>query len=76
MENRTQAGSETPARYRAQIGVECPQCHFRQFVVVDSELVETLLDSKAAKKVHAELVAWMGSHCPEHLRSISLLSRN
>jgi len=76
VENRMQAGDESPARYRAQMGVECPRCHFRQFVVVDSELTETLLDSQAAQRVHTELVGWMASHCPEHLRSISLLSRN
>ena len=68
--------SGTPVNYRARIGVECPQCHFKQLVAVDSEIVGTLLDSQAAKRVHAELVAWMGTHCPEHLRSISLLSRN
>jgi hypothetical protein len=66
----------TAAPHRAQVGVECPQCHLRQFVGVESELVETLRDSQVARQIHAELQAWMATHCPEHLNVISRMSKN
>jgi len=62
--------------HRAQVGVECPQCHFRQFMEVDSDLVDTFKDSQVAKKIYAELQAWVVSRCPEHLRAISGMSKN
>ena len=63
-------------QHRAQVGVECPQCHFRQFVEVDSDLGGILKDSKVAQKICAELEAWMLSRCPEHLRAIAGMSKN
>ena len=62
--------------HRAQVGVECPQCHFRQLMEVDSDLGGTFSDNAVAKKIYAELQAWMLSRCPEHLKVISGLSRN
>jgi hypothetical protein len=69
-------GDDPIEQHRAQIGVECPQCHYRQFVEVDSDLVGTFQDSKVARVIHGELQAWMVSRCPEHLRMISTISRN
>ena len=63
-------------QHRAQVGVECPQCHYRQFMEVDSDLVGDLQDSKVVRKIHAELESWMVSRCPEHLKVISGFSRN
>lgn len=63
-------------QHRAHVGVECPQCHFRQFMEVDSDLAGTLNDSKVTGKIFAELQAWMRSRCPDHLRAIAGMSRN
>jgi hypothetical protein len=63
-------------QHRAHVGVECPQCHYRQFIEVDSDLVGTFQDSKVARTIHAELQAWMLSRCPEHLKVISGMSKN
>lgn len=63
-------------QHRAHVGVECPQCHFRQFMEVDSDLSGTLADSKVTRKIFAELQAWMLSRCPDHLRAIAGMSRN
>ena len=43
---------------------------------VDSDLVDTFKDSQVAKKIYAELQAWVVSRCPEHLRAISGMSKN
>jgi hypothetical protein len=70
-------GGENPSeQHRAQVGVECPQCHYREFVEVDSDLVGTFQDSKVARSIHAELQAWMLSRCPQHLRTITSMSKN
>jgi len=63
-------------QHRAQVGVECPQCHYRQFIEVESDLVGAFKDSKVARTIQAELQAWVLSRCPEHLRMISSMSRN
>jgi hypothetical protein len=52
----------------AQLGVECPQCHFRLFVRVEFDKPE--LNSPLAVEIRAQLAAWMASHCPDHLRPI------
>jgi hypothetical protein len=63
-------------QHRAHVGVECPQCHFRQFMEVDSDLEATLKDSQVTRKIFAELQAWMLSRCPDHLRAIAGMSKN
>ncbi|HTQ09202.1 MAG TPA: hypothetical protein VMI31_03945 [Fimbriimonadaceae bacterium] len=63
-------------QHRAQVGVECPQCHFRQFMEVDSDLEGIFSDNVVARKIYDELQAWMVSRCPEHLKVISGMSRN
>ena len=51
--------------HRAQVRVECPQCHFRQFVEVDFDKPE--LNPPQVEEIRAQLQAWMASRCPEHL---------
>lgn len=43
---------------------------------VDSDLGGMLSDGAVARKIYAELQAWMVSRCPEHLRAISAMSKN
>jgi hypothetical protein len=43
---------------------------------VESDLEGTFGDNAVARKIYAELQAWMVSRCPEHLKVISGLSRN
>ncbi len=52
----------------AQLGVECPQCHFRQFVQVEFDKLE--MNPPMVMEIRAQLAAWMASHCPDHLRPI------
>jgi hypothetical protein len=59
---------------RAQIGVECPQCHWRQFLEVEIE--ESLLKSPLRKEIQNHLEAWMSSRCPNHLGLIGEMSKN
>jgi hypothetical protein len=54
--------------HRAQLGVECPQCHFRQFVEVEFDKPE--LNLPLVTEIRTELQAWMASHCPDHLTSM------
>ena len=51
--------------HRAQVGVECPHCHFRQFVEVEFD--KPVLNAPLAQEIRAQLEAWMASRCPEHL---------
>lgn len=59
--------------HRAQIPVECPQCHWRYFqeISLDDWLVQS-----AAVEIRAHLEAWLASRCPEHLGPILKCSRN
>lgn len=43
---------------------------------VDSDLGDTLSDGMVARKIYAELQAWMVSRCPDHLKAIAGMSRN
>lgn len=57
-----------PPFHRAELGVECPRCHFRQFVDVEFDKPE--LNPPMVAEIQTHLQAWMASHCPEHLRPI------
>jgi hypothetical protein len=63
-----------PPDLRAQVGVECPRCHFRQFVEVESDKPE--LNPPLVTEIRDQLQAWMASHCPEHLTSTLGRARN
>jgi hypothetical protein len=56
-----------PPDHHAQVGVECPQCHFRQFVEVEFDKPE--LNPPLVAEIQMQLQAWMASHCPNHLTS-------
>jgi len=60
--------------HRAQVGVECPFCHWRHFqeIQIDNPLIESPME----KEIRAHLEAWLGSHCPDHLGAIAELSKN
>ncbi len=75
MEPNAQFSAEQ-IKHRAHVGVECPQCHFRQFMEVDFERPEELKSSPLAAEIRAHLEAWMASRCPDHLGIISQLSKN
>ena len=57
-----------PLEHFAQLGVECPECHVRQFVRVEFDKPE--LNPPLAMEIRTQLAAWMASHCPDHLRPI------
>ncbi|MGH9325143.1 MAG: hypothetical protein ACRD2B_00430 [Terriglobia bacterium] len=73
VQNATQIRQNTEV-HRAQLGVECPQCHWRQFVEIHLE--EPVANSPMAFEIRRHLEAWMASHCPDHLNAISKLSKN
>lgn len=60
--------------HRAQVGVECPQCHWRQFV--ELSLDQTIMDAPVAMEIQRELQEWLRSRCPDHLGSIMKKMRN
>ncbi len=59
---------------RTQVGVECPQCHWRQFMEV--EMDEAFLGSPLYKEIRQHLEAWVRSQCPDHLGLIVQMSKN
>lgn len=73
MGNATPAGGAAIA-HRAHIGVECPQCHWKQFVEV--QLEKPQMNHPLAIEIRRQLEAWMASRCPDHLNAISALSKN
>ncbi len=73
----TQAKNENEPQsqlHRALIGVVCPLCRRRHFLEVADDY--SMLNSPAAKEIHAHLEAWMASRCPDHLGFIAQMSRN
>lgn len=59
---------------RAQLGVVCPQCHWREFLEVEIE--ESLLKSPLYREIQNHLEAWVKSKCPDHLGLIAEMSKN
>ena len=59
---------------RVRIGVECPACHWKQFM--DAEIDVGLLNSPVYREIKSQLEAWIRSHCPDHLSAIADMSRN
>jgi hypothetical protein len=56
---------EQPAMHRAQVGIECPQCHFKQFIEIHFD--GPIESSPAAQEIRNQLQAWIASRCPDHL---------
>ena len=59
---------------RAQGGVECPKCHWRQFMEV--EIDPHLMNSSLALEIQVHLREWMLSRCPDHLGAFLKTSKN
>jgi hypothetical protein len=59
---------------RAQVGVQCPKCQWRQFMEI--EVDKQLLESPLAREIQAHLEEWLLSHCPDHLGELLKSSRN
>lgn len=62
------------APHFAQVGVECPHCHWKQLVSVPLEKAQ--MNHPMALEIRRHLEAWMGSRCPDHLNAIPALSKN
>lgn len=60
--------------HRAQVGVECPQCHARQFLEI--QLDKPVENSPAIEEIRRQLEAWIASRCPDHLGPIIKSSKN
>ncbi|HLI29530.1 MAG TPA: hypothetical protein VKV79_00340 [Terriglobia bacterium] len=72
--DRIAARENTAPFHLAHVGVECPRCHWKQFVEVHLEKAQ--MDSPMAREIRAQLEAWIASRCPDHLNVISALSKN
>ena len=59
---------------RVQVGVQCPQCHWKHFMEVEADV--TLLKSPLYEEIRHQLEAWLRSHCPDHLGAIANMSKN
>lgn len=73
-ETKANAMAQNSPTHSTHLGVECPQCHLRQFVGIHLE--NPLEDSPLARELRAQLEAWMASHCPDHLNVLTQYSRN
>jgi cytochrome c553 len=60
--------------HRAQVGIECPTCHVRQFMEIQMD--SAMLNSRAAEEIRRQLEAWIASRCPDHLGPILKTSKN
>ncbi|HVB28853.1 MAG TPA: hypothetical protein VNG91_03470 [Terriglobia bacterium] len=74
MEQHTQQPQEQVIMHRAQVGVECPTCHARQFMEV--QLDNPMNNSPAVEEIHRQLEAWIASRCPDHLGPLLESSMN
>lgn len=73
MEPQRPSGSEF-ILHRAQVGVECPFCHWKYFQEI--QLDGPVTEPPMAGEIRKHLEAWLGTHCPDHLGAIAELSRN
>jgi len=76
MEQREQQQQEQEEglAHRAQVGIECPTCHVRQFMEIQIE--NPVSNSRAAEEIRRQLEAWIASRCPDHLGPILKTSMN
>jgi hypothetical protein len=74
MEPQTEQKQEKVLGHRAQVGVECPTCHARQFMEI--ELDSPVMSSPAAEEIRRQLEVWIASRCPDHLGPILKTSMN
>jgi cytochrome c553 len=69
-----QQQQEQVAVHRAQVGIECPTCHAKQFMEI--QIDNPVSNSRAAEEIHRQLEAWIASRCPDHLGPILKTSMN
>lgn len=74
LETKVNGSEENPLAHNTQMGVECPQCHIRQFVEIHLE--NPAGGFALARELRAQLEAWMASRCPDHLNVLTQYSRN
>ena len=75
MEQQTeQQQAELVLAHRAQVGIECPTCHARQFMEI--QIDNPLSNSRAADEIRRQLEAWIASRCPDHLGLVLKTSMN
>ncbi|HET7099992.1 MAG TPA: hypothetical protein VFJ52_02485 [Terriglobia bacterium] len=75
MEEQTQQQQQGPIlEHRAQVGIECPTCHARQFMEIQIE--SPVSNSRAAEEIRRQLEAWIASRCPDHLSNVLKASMN
>jgi len=59
---------------RGLVGVECPQCHWKQFMELGFD--QAIMDSPAAREIQHQLEEWLRSRCPDHLGAILETMKN
>jgi len=64
---------ERPAGHIARVGVECPNCRFRQFIEIEFDQWPPVAP---VAEIHKHLAEWMVSRCPDHLSLIATASKN
>ncbi len=74
MEEQLRQEQEQAIVHRAQVGVECPTCHSKQFVEI--QLDRPVTNFPAADEIRRQLEAWIASRCPDHLGPILKTSMN
>lgn len=60
--------------HRAQVGIECPTCHVKQFMEI--QLDKPMNNFPAAEEIRKQLEAWIASRCPDHLGPVLKASLN
>jgi cytochrome c553 len=74
MEQQTQQQEQQDLAHRAQVGIECPTCHARQFMEIQIDSPEN--NSRTAEEIRRQLELWIASRCPNHLGPILKTSMN
>ncbi|HET7212768.1 MAG TPA: hypothetical protein VFL79_04220 [Terriglobia bacterium] len=75
MEQQTERQQpEQVVAHRAQVGIECPTCHARQFMEI--QLESPVSNSRFADEIRQQLELWIASRCPDHLGPVLKTSMN
>lgn len=75
MEQQTQQQQQKQVlAHRAQVGVECPTCHAREFMEI--QIDSPVSNSRAAEEIRRQLEVWIASRCPDHLGPVLKTSMN
>jgi SUMO ligase MMS21 Smc5/6 complex component len=74
MEQQVRQEQEQVLIHRAQVGVECPTCHVKQFMEI--QLDRPVNNSPAVDEIRRQLEAWIASRCPDHLGPVLKTSMN